>query len=155
MIEEFLEFVPDSLKLQLVLHQALKVDALDEVVLVGPGRLGFHLDLEVHSSISQKLELLLVPLLELIDDFLLNSLSISFTLEEQLVLNLVRHPAFDEVTHVLPIGRLISGSLPLRKLNLPISHLHFSWLGGVEILDDFIIFLLKCFNGRVNLERNL
>jgi hypothetical protein len=154
-IKEFLEFVPESLKLQLVLHQALKVDALDEVVLVGPGWLRFHRDLEVHSSVSQKLELLLVLLLELIDYLFLNSLSISFALEEQLVLNLVRHPAFDEVAHVLPIGSLISGSLPLRKLNLPISHLHFSWLGGVEILDDFIIFLLKCFNGRVNLERNL
>ena len=97
---------------------------------------------------------MLVLLLELIDDLLLNSLSISFTLEEQLVLNLVRHPAFDEVPHVLPIGRLISGSLPLRKLDLPICHKHLSWLRGVEILDDFIIFLLKCFNGRVNLKRH-
>jgi hypothetical protein len=94
-------------------------------------------------------------LLELIDNPLLNALAIRFTLDEQLVLNLVRHAAFDEVTHVLPIGCLISRSLPFRKLDLPICHMYFSWLGGVETLDDFIIFLLKCFNGRVNLERSL
>ena len=98
---------------------------------------------------------MLVLLLELIDNPLLNALAIRFTLDEQLVLNLVRHAAFDEVTHVLPIGRLISWSLPFRKLHLPICHMNFSWLGGVETLDDFIIFLLECFNGRVNLERSL
>lgn len=98
---------------------------------------------------------MLVLLLELIDNPLLNTFAIRFALDEQLVVNLVRHAAFDEVTHVLPIGRLLSWSLPFRKLDLPICHLHFSWLGGVETLDDFIIFLLKCFNGRVNLKRSL
>ena len=39
-IKEFLEFVPEGLQLQLVLHQALKVDALDIVVLVRPRWLG-------------------------------------------------------------------------------------------------------------------
>jgi len=105
--------------------------------------------------VLEQLELLLVLLLELIYNFLLNALSINFALEEQLELNLVRHVAFDEVTHVLPIGCLISWSLPIRKLDLPISHYHLSWLGGVEILNDFIIFSLKCFNGCVYLKRPL
>ena len=39
-IKELLEFVPEGLQLQLVLHQALKVDALHEVVLVRPRWLG-------------------------------------------------------------------------------------------------------------------
>ena len=41
-VKEFLELVSQGLKLELVLHQALKHDALDEIVLVGPGGLGFH-----------------------------------------------------------------------------------------------------------------
>jgi hypothetical protein len=105
--------------------------------------------------VLEQLEILLVLLLELIDNFLLNALSVNFALEEQLELNLMRQSAFDEVTHVLPVWRLISWSLPFRKLDLPISHYHFSWLGGVEILNDFIIFLLECFNGHVNLKRHL
>jgi hypothetical protein len=64
----------------------------------------------------------------------------------------MRHPALDEITHVLPIGSLISWRLPFWKLELPIFHNHLSWLGGVEVLDDFIIFLLKGFNGRFNLK---
>ena len=39
-IKELLEFVPEGLQLQLVLHQTLKVDALDEMVLVRPRWLG-------------------------------------------------------------------------------------------------------------------
>ena len=53
-------------------------------------------------------------LLELVDHSLLNALAISFALEEQLELNLVRHAAFNEVTHVLPIGGLLSWSLSFR-----------------------------------------
>jgi hypothetical protein len=67
----------------------------------------------------------------------------------------MRDAAFDEVTHVLPIGSLISWSLTFRKLDLPICHKHLSLLGGVEFLNDFIIFQLKSFNGRVNLKRHL
>ena len=64
----------------------------------------------------------------------------------------MRHPALDEVTHVLPIGSLISGRLPFWKLELPIFQNHLSWLGDVEVFDNFIIFLLKGFNGSFNLK---
>jgi hypothetical protein len=62
------------------------------------------------------------------------------------------HSALDEVTHILPIGSLISGRLPFWKLELPIFHNHLSWLGEIEVFDDFIIFLLKSFNGSLNLK---
>ena len=70
-------------------------------------------------------------------------------------MSFVRHAIFNKVTHELPIGYLISRKLALRKFYLPIGDRHLAWLGYVEILDDFIIFLLKFFNGRFNLKRAL
>jgi hypothetical protein len=82
-------------------------------------------------------------------------LAISVALEKYPELNLVGHAALDEVSHVLPIGSLISRRLPFWKLELPICHYHLSWLRGVEVLDDFIIFLLKGFNSSFNLKWRL
>jgi len=64
----------------------------------------------------------------------------------------MRYTAFDDVAHVLPIRHLVSRSLTLRKLDLPISHNHLIMLVSVELLDNFIIFLLLGFNGIVNLR---
>jgi len=67
----------------------------------------------------------------------------------------VRDDTFHEATHVLPIRHLISWSLTLRKLYLPKGDHHNAILRSVEILDDFIIFQLKGFNGGFNFMRRL
>ena len=54
----------------------------------------------------------------------------------------MRNAAFDEDSHIMPVGSLICGSLTLRKFELPICDDDFSWLFKVFIFDDFIVFLL-------------
>ena len=82
-VKESFQLVSQGLKLQLVILHALKHDGLVEMVLVGTGGLGFHLDLEINSFlISEPLETIRILLLELIDDFLLQALALSVALEK-------------------------------------------------------------------------
>lgn len=67
----------------------------------------------------------------------------------------MRNALFNEVSHELPIGGLISRSLPFRKVNLPICDENLSWLGGVKLFDDIMIFLFESTDDLVDFERPL
>ena len=67
----------------------------------------------------------------------------------------MRNAFFNEVSHELPIGGLISRGLLFRKLNLPICDENLSWLGGVKLFDDIMIFLFESIDDHIDFERPL
>jgi len=154
-VKKALEHVSQMLQSLLVLFQALKNNVLEEKVLVRFGGLGFYIDLEVDSLCLKLLGLFRDFQLKLLDDFFLKVFGICVAIEIQLELNLVRYGVFNKVAHVLPIGGLIIRLLSFRKLNHGICDEDFSWLGGVEMFDNMIIFLFERIDDHVNFERSL
>jgi hypothetical protein len=154
-VKKALEHVSQMLQSLLVLFQALKNNVLEEKVLVRFGGLGLYIDLEVDSLCLKLLGLFRDFQLKLLDDFFLKVFGICVTIEIQLELNLVRYGVFNKVAHVLPIGGLIIRLLSFRKLNHGICDEDFSWLGGVEMFDNMIIFLFERIDDHVYFERCL
>lgn len=60
MVKEVLDMVSHPLELQLVLPQALDDDVLLQLVRIGLGALGFHLDVKFDASVSDLLKPFLV-----------------------------------------------------------------------------------------------